>query len=131
MRVLSWLEFDQAVQSLVEQLSSASFEGVYGVPRGGLCLAVALSHGLQRPLLAEPQPDALIVDDVGEAGRTLESRHIRFPKAKFVGWVSKRPPQWWDAVVVTDSSEWLLFPWENAAQAPADEQTYRSSRGIG
>jgi hypoxanthine phosphoribosyltransferase len=131
MRVLSWLEFDQAVQSLVEQLSSASFSGVYGVPRGGLCLAVALSHALERPLLAEPKPDALIVDDVYETGRTLESLHIRFPKANFVVWVSKRPPQWWDAVVVTDSSEWLLFPWENAAQARTDEQTYRSSRGIG
>ena len=131
MRVLSWVEFDQAVQSLVEQMSSASFAGVYGVPRGGLCLAVALSHALERPLLAEPQPDALIVDDVYETGRTLEALHTRFPKASFVVWVSKRPPQWWDAVVVTDSSEWLLFPWENAAQALADEQTYRSSRGVG
>ena len=46
-------------------------------------------------------------------------------------WVSKRPPEWWDAVVVTDSSEWLLFPWENAAQARADEQIYRTSRELG
>ena len=129
MRVLSWLEFDLAVQSLVEQLSSASFAGVYGVPRGGLCLAVALSHALQRPLLAEPKPDALIVDDVYETGRTLEALHASFPKALGVVWVSKRPPQWWDAVVVTDSSEWLLFPWENATRAMADEQAYRRSRG--
>ena len=131
MRVLSWVEFDQAVQSLVEQLSSASFAGVYGVPRGGLCLAVALSHGLKRPLLAEPQPDALIVDDVYETGRTLEALHARFPKARCAVWVSKCPPLWWDSVVVTDSSEWLLFPCENPAQARADEQLYRSSRGIG
>lgn len=131
MRVLSWLEFDQAVRSLVEQLSSASFAGVYGVPRGGLCLAVALSHGLKRPLLAEPQPDALIVDDVYETGRTLEALHARFPKARCAVWVSKCPPLWWDSVVVTDSSEWLLFPWENAAQARADEQIYRTSRELG
>ena len=129
MRVLSWLEFDLAVQSLAYQLSSASFEGVYGVPRGGLCLAVALSHALERPLLAEPQPDALIVDDVYETGRTLEALHASFPQAFGVVWVSKRPPQWWDAVVVTDSSEWLLFPWENAERAMADEQAYCRSRG--
>ncbi|MDA0258246.1 MAG: phosphoribosyltransferase [Cyanobacteria bacterium] len=131
MRVLSWLEFDQAVQSLAERLSAVSFAGVYGVPRGGLCLAVALSHALEVPLLAEPQPDALIVDDVYETGRTLEALHARFPKAHGVVWVSKRPLQWWDAVVVTDSSEWLLFPWENAAQARDDERSYRTSRGIG
>ena len=131
MRVLSWLEFDQAVQRLAERLSAASFAGVYGVPRGGLCLAVALSHALERPLLPEPQPDALIVDDVYETGRTLEALHARFPTARYAVWVSKRPPQWWDAVVVTDSSEWLLFPWANAAQASADEQIYRRSRGMG
>ena len=131
MRALSWLEFDQAVQSLVGQLSSTSFSGIYGVPRGGLCLAVALSHALERPLLADPQHDALIVDDVYETGRTLEALHASFPEASGVVWVSKRPPEWWDAVVVTDSSEWLLFPWENAAHACADEQTYRTSRGLG
>ncbi|MEB3247515.1 MAG: phosphoribosyltransferase [Synechococcus sp.] len=131
MRVLSWLEFDQAVQGLAERWSAASFAGIYGVPRGGLCLAVALSHALERPLLAEPQPDALIVDDVYETGRTLEVLHARFPTASCAVWVSKRPVQWWDAVVVTDSSEWLLFPWENAAQARADEQAYRNSRGMG
>ena len=131
MRVLSWLEFDQAVQRLAERLSGASFAGIYGVPRGGLCLAVALSHALERPLLAEPQPDALIVDDVYETGRTLEALRARFPTARYAVWVSKRPLQWWDAVVVTDSSEWLLFPWANAAQASADEQTYRRSRGMG
>ena len=123
MRVLSWLEFDQAVQRLTARLSGASFAGVYGVPRGGLCLAVALSHALERPLLAEPQPDALIVDDVYETGRTLEALHARFPTARYAVWVSKRPLQWWDAVVVTDSSEWLLFTWAHAAQAGADEQT--------
>ena len=130
MRVLSWVEFDQVVQRMAERLSSASFAGVYGVPRGGLCLAVALSHALERPLLAEPMPDALIVDDVYETGRTLEALHARFPTARCVVWVSKSPPQWWDAVVVTNSSEWLLFPWENAAQARSDEETYRRSRGM-
>ena len=130
MRVLSWVEFDQVVQRLAERLSSGSFAGVYGVPRGGLCLAVALSHALERPLLAEPKPDALIVDDVYETGRTLKALHARFPTARCVVWVSKSPPQWWDAVVVTNSSEWLLFPWENAAQARSDEETYRRSRGM-
>ena len=130
MRLLSWVEFDQVVQRLADRLSSGSFAGVYGVPRGGLCLAVALSHALERPLLAEPQPDALIVDDVYETGRTLEALHARFPTARCVVWVSKSPPQWWDAVVVTNSSEWLLFPWENAAQARSDEETYRRSRGM-
>ena len=125
---LHWDQFDLAVASLSAQLADNVNSGVFGVPRGGLCLAVALSHALDLPLLVNPEPDALIVDDVYETGRTLEALRLRFPYASFAVWVSKCSPMWWLAADVVDSPEWLLFPWENADQAMADEQAYRSSR---
>jgi hypoxanthine phosphoribosyltransferase len=128
MKELSWSQFDLAVAVLAERLAKMPTRGIYGVPRGGLCLAVALSHAMQQPLLCEPNPDALIVDDVYESGRTLQALQVRFPDAVFAVWVSKRPPLWWHAAEVAEQSEWLLFPWENAAQASADEQAYRASR---
>ena len=132
MKQLSWTQFDQAVAVLAERFANRSFAGIYGVPRGGLCLAVALSHSIQQPLLSEPGPDALIVDDVYETGRTLQALRARFPQADFAVWMSKCPPLWWTAAEVTDQSEWLLFPWENLAQASADEQSYQASlRGDG
>ena len=130
MKELSWTQFDQAVAVLAERLATRPTTGIYGVPRGGLCLAVALSHAMQQPLLSEPNPKALIVDDVYESGRTLQALQARFPHAGFAVWVSKRPPLWWHAAEVTDQAEWLLFPWENAAQARADEQAYRASRQV-
>jgi hypoxanthine phosphoribosyltransferase len=123
-----WQHFDHAVVSLSDQLNGPNISGVFGVPRGGLCLAVALSHALDLPLLDNPTPDALIVDDVYETGRTLEALRLQCPDATFAVWVSKCPPQWWLAAEVVDSPEWLLFPWENADQAKADEQAYRCSR---
>ena len=123
-----WQHFDHAVVSLSDQLNGPNISGVFGVPRGGLCLAVALSHALDLPLLDNPTPDALIVDDVYETGRTLESLRLQCPDATFAVWVSKCPPQWWLAAEVVESPEWLLFPWENADQAMADEQAYRCSR---
>ena len=128
MRVLSWQQFDDAVALLAVRARSRDLTGVYGVPRGGLCLAVALSHAMDLPLLQSPEPDALVVDDVYETGRTLETLRLQFPQASFAVWVSKTPPLWWHAAEVVDSPEWLLFPWENAHQAMADEQAYRSSR---
>ena len=128
MKQLNWTQFDQAVAVLAERFANGSMAGIYGVPRGGLCLAVALSHALQKPLLSEPVPDALIVDDVYETGRTLQALQVRFPQADFAVWVSKRPPLWWQAAEVMDQSDWLIFPWENAAQARADEQAYQASR---
>ena len=128
MKELSWTQFDQAVAVLAKRYASIPITGIYGVPRGGLCLAVALSHALQQPLLSDPLPDALIVDDVYETGRTLQALHARCPNTRFAVWISKCPPLWWQAAVVTDYSEWLLFPWENRAQAVADELSYQNSR---
>jgi len=128
---LGWNHFDLAVKALSNQFSASEYSGVFGVPRGGLCLAVALSHALDLPLLDNPTQDALIVDDVYETGRTLEALRLQCPDATFAVWVSKCPPQWWLAAEVVDSPEWLLFPWENADQAMADEQAYRRSRCSG
>jgi hypothetical protein len=52
------------------------------------------------------------------------------PQASFAVWVSKGCPDWWTAAVIAESSEWLVFPWENLEQARADEQAYRASRGL-
>ncbi|AII50178.1 phosphoribosyltransferase [Synechococcus sp. KORDI-52] len=131
MQVLSWPQFDQAVQLLASRFADSAVTGVYGVPRGGLCLAVALSHAIARPLLSSPEQSALIVDDVYETGRTLQALKAQVPDATFAVWVSKGCPDWWTAAVVVESSQWLVFPWENLDQARADEQAYRTSRGLG
>ena len=128
MKRLSWNQFDRAVAVLAAHFATSDCSGVFGVPRGGLCLAVALSHALERPLLLEPAADALIVDDVYETGKTLEPLHARFPSACFAVWVSKRSPCWWYAAEVTQDQEWLLFPWENRLKSSDDEQNYRASR---
>ena len=130
MQALSWAQFDQAVHHLASRFSGSAVSGVYGVPRGGLCLAVAISHAIDRPLLTAPQPSALMVDDVYETGRTLQALKVQVPQASFAVWVSKVRPDWWVAAEVAASSEWLVFPWENLEQARADEHAYRASRGL-
>ena len=130
MQVLSWAQFDQAVQLLASRFANSALTGVYGVPRGGLCLAVALSHAIDRPMLSSPKQSALIVDDVYETGRTLKALKAQVPQASFAVWVSKGCTDWWTAAVVAESSEWVVFPWENLEYSRADEQAYRASRGL-
>ncbi len=129
MKELSWHQFDRCVETLVQQFRHQSFSGIHGVPRGGLCLGVALSHALQLPLQLQPDADSLIVDDVYESGRTLQALRSDWPEATFAVWVSKVTPVWWSAAELSLTSEWLLFPWENGEQACTDEQEYRISRG--
>ena len=84
----TWSEFDKSVEYIAKECKYEVFSGIYGVPRGGLCLAVALSHKLKINLISEPQKDSLIVDDIYETGLTLnkfrdiESKNFCFVQQK-------------------------------------------------
>ena len=67
----TWDEFDKSVEYITNKCKFLELSGIYGVPRGGLCLAVALSHKLKIKLISEPTKNSLIVDDVYETGTTL------------------------------------------------------------
>ena len=69
----TWSEFDKSVEKIADKCRFKEFSGIYGVPRGGLCLAVALSHKLKINLISEPIKNSLIVDDVYETGITLKT----------------------------------------------------------
>ena len=58
----TWNEFDKSVEEIADKCRSKEFSGIYGVPRGGLCLAVALSHKLKIKLISKPIKNSLIVD---------------------------------------------------------------------
>lgn len=126
MRILTWQEFDAAVGQIATMAQGLPLCGVYGLPRGGLPLAVALSHRLGVPLLQAPAFGCLLVDDVYETGRTLGP--CQGLPALTAVWISKAAPTWWKAAEVVSTSEWLVFPWENHATAHIDEETYRASR---
>ena len=100
---------------------------MYGFPRGGLCLAVALSHSLNIPFLDDPKAGSLVVDDVYETGKTLSQVASIKNITTFV-WFSKVEPQWWEAIQVVDPKEWLIFPWENHKLAEKDKRIYEYSR---
>jgi hypoxanthine phosphoribosyltransferase len=127
MRTLSWHDFERAVDQIAADCAEDRYVGIHGIPRGGLVLAVCLSHRLGLPLLATPQRGCLVVDDVYETGLTL-APYRQLEGSQVVVWISKAEPQWWQAVEVVESSEWIVFPWENPSMAAVDEQQYRASR---
>ncbi len=129
MRLLTWNAFDNCISFITSSCKQKKFTGVYGFPRGGLCLAVAISHSLNIPLLNNPKPNCLILDDIYETGKTLESINNLNNITAFV-WISKCDPIWWQAVEVYDSSEWIIFPWENKSLAVENEKAYRRARNL-
>ena len=125
----SWSKFDNSVEYIYNKCKLIEFSGIYGVPRGGLCLAVALSHKLKINLISEPIKNSLIVDDVYETGITLNT-FKNIEGAMFFVLYSKCEPLWWNTVYKKEESEWIVFPWENAANLQIDRDEYIKKRGI-
>tara|TARA_B100000886_G_scaffold317228_1_gene256378 strand:+ start:103 stop:498 length:396 start_codon:yes stop_codon:yes gene_type:complete len=125
----TWNEFDNSVEYIANKCKSLEFSGIYGVPRGGLCLAVALSHKLKINLIPEPITNSLIVDDVYETGITLNTfKHIE--GAMFFVLFSKIKPIWWNSVHISEKSKWIVFPWENTLNTQSDRNDYIKKRGF-
>ena len=125
----TWNEFDKGVERIADKCRFKEFSGIYGVPRGGLCLAVALSHKLNIELISEPIKNSLIVDDVYETGITLAT-FKNIEGAMFFVLFSKIKPPWWNTVPVTKKSQWIVFPWENTLNSKSDREDYIKKRGL-
>ena len=125
----TWSEFNKSVEHIANECKFLEFSGIYGVPRGGLCLAVALSHKLKIDLISEPKRNSLIVDDIYETGITLNS-FKNIEGATFYVLFSKVNPKWWHTVKVAKKNEWIVFPWENTMNFEFDRKEYIKKRGL-
>jgi len=125
----TWSEFDKSVEHIANKCRFSKLSGIYGVPRGGLCLAVALSHKLKIELISEPVKNSLIVDDVYETGVTLNT-FKDIEGAMFFVLFSKIEPTWWNTVFISKKSQWIVFPWENTLNSKSDRKDYIKKRGL-
>ena len=128
-KYFTWSEIDESVKLIADKCKYFKFSGIYGVPRGGLCLAVALSHKLKIKLISEPIKNSLIVDDIYETGITLKT-FKNIEGAMFFVLFSKVSPTWWNSVHISEKSEWIVFPWENPLNLQSDRNDYIKKRGL-
>lgn len=124
-RLLTWAEFDQAVDVIAEAVRGR-VGSVFGVPRGGLPLAVALSHRLGVPLDYELDSRTLVVDDVVETGLTMR-RFEKHDPSLFWAWVNKSEFEA-NAVIRDQHIGWIVFPWEASSAAERDADEYYARR---
>ena len=125
----TWREFDDSVDYIANKCKIFKLSGIYGVPRGGLCLAVALSHKLKINLISEPTKNSLIVDDIYETGITLNT-FKDIEGAKFFVLFSKEKPKWWNTVFISQKNEWIVFPWENKENFQKDREYFLNKRKL-
>lgn len=120
---LGWAQFDEAVVWLHRTLPSPS--AIYGPPRGGLPLAVALSHAWGVPLTDRLAPGVLWVDDIVDSGKTL--RAAMQQGVTYAAWV-QRGDHGIPSPIILGGDEWVVFPWEQISSAQQEAEAYDESR---
>jgi len=118
---ITWKMFDYGCKEIAKWVDKQSIkvDNVYGIPRGGLVVAVRLSHLLDLPLTRDIGDETLIVDDIIDSGKTMQRIAIQGinPTACLV-WYEK-------SIFVPDKYVWkkkrfVFFPWETKKTAKID-----------
>jgi len=115
-QLFTWHDFDDAMctLSLAIQSSGKVFKDIYGIPRGGLVVAVALSHLLNLPVITDKglvSSSTLVVDDISDGGTTLSTFVGRVGAIATIHIVegTKVVP---DFFALRRLAEWVVYPWE-------------------
>lgn len=129
--------FEKSIQSLAFQIvNSAKYNSIYGIPRGGIYVAIALSQYLHIPMIIKKEVTnkTLIVDDIIDSGATRN----RYPNNDFAclysGKNTKTNVSSRDAITYIDNAvdEWVEFFWEKETdEQPAEDAVTRLIEMIG
>lgn len=113
-RSVNWKDFERAAKDLAIKIESEKWDigSVYGIPRGGLILAVRLSHLLGIPYTNKIHPDTLVVDDVSDSGESLLVA-LGFQECRVATWHYKpKTSKFKPDVYAEETDEWIVYPWE-------------------
>ena len=114
----TWPEFTRDCLLLAKQVEPirCEFDTVYGLPRGGLTLAVMLCHRFRKFLIMDEEKidhRTLVVDDISDTGRQLMTiLSKKKPLAVATLWVHPQTeiiPNFW---VRMKGKKWIRYPWE-------------------
>ncbi len=111
---ITWEKVEELMEKLAEQIkkSELTFDGIYGIPRGGLPIAVSMSHKLKLPVLLYPTMNSLIVDDISDKGFTLERiKNKKIATLYSTDWTKTKPD--WFVEKKEKEEDWIIFPWES------------------
>ena len=118
---ITWSEYELFIDRITDWVKYKCDEeigAIYGLPRGGLPIAVSLSHRLGLPILMNyydrkvvTRKKILVVDDIADTGHTLkdfDSPHnitctIHYHQDSLV-----KP----DYFCSEKTDEWIVYPWE-------------------
>lgn len=121
---LSWQEYQTMVERAAKKLAGRRFTAIYGIPRGGLPIAVSLSHLCMIPLATQKPKRAskniLVVDDISDTGKSLAPFKDFSTFSLFIKPTTSFVPDHY----AKKTKEWIVFPWETKQSSKYDNTVY-------
>jgi GTP cyclohydrolase I len=124
--------FQVESKKLALQINPINYTSIYGVPRGGIYLAIQLSQLLNLPIVEKNKihKATLIVDDLVDSGKTRK----KYPDNDFAALYKKQyTPIFQKRTYISDTiNDWIEFFWEKAInEQPAEDAITRIIEMIG
>lgn len=130
---VSYEEYKDLLDELIAliELTGRHYKYIYGIPRGGLPIAVHLAHHLNAKLImrmdlmdhylyTERTREFLAVDDICDTGKTFKSLKGRYDTAALF-YKPDRSPGIKPVYYVRETDQWIVFPWERDDEIPNRE----------
>jgi hypothetical protein len=106
---LNWNDIEIMIDRIIPKIDVTKYDGIYGLPRGGLIPAVIISHKTKIPYTNNITSKTLVIDDIIDSGNTLK----KYSNDKIT--LISRHPQEINVIAtghIEYSNKWFVFPWE-------------------
>lgn len=115
-------QFNEDFKLLCGYVVKKEYSSIYPVPRGGITLAVAMAARLGVPIVTEPSPDTLVVDDLIDSGQT----RLKFKDHDFIcihckPWAHIQASEGKDTYYLRKVKGWVHYWWEDQTKVDSLE----------
>ncbi|MFA6909383.1 MAG: hypothetical protein WC289_05940, partial [Patescibacteria group bacterium] len=121
---LSWQEYQKMLERAAKKMRGHRYNAIYGIPRGGLPIAVSLSHLCMIPLTMQKPKRAskkiLVVDDISDTGRSIAPFGGFSTFSLFIKPTTSFIPDYY----IKKTPQWIVFPWETKNSSKYDNTKY-------